>query len=267
MNDTVKNFKTKIDLLPKNPKDVNILFAVSYAEYKGYVAVLDALLLPNSIFKDALTGAATSLDNTAYSNITKGMNALNVVKKAIIPSPFNKNMDVSVGAVGELLALACTDYMGSVPEDLFNLFQDAKHKINKASHMLLGPGLMNIVLKDVLKIKDDAMKELFGGDIFNAVLSPVIAYENFLKDNGVNDLIKRMEKLERCMTKPGIGGRPKSDFIDPVSKKVYSVHYKSLFMVNSKGKISIKSLGINNVNKSQMSNVMKTMSNFRVTII
>lgn len=260
MNIAVTNYKTTVNLFPKNSADINIIFSINYAEYKGYVSLLETLLLAQSYFKPLLTDAATQLDNGMYSVINKGLGVLNSVTKAILP----KNIDVRVGNVGDMLAISCDDFFSSLPQDLFNIFQDIKHKVNKLASMSLGSGLYNTMARDLLKAKDEAMKGLFGSELFETLISPMIEYENFLKENGINDIIKRMEKLEKCLTKKGIGGRSKKDFMHPTSKKLYSKHYKDLFILNSKGKVNIKSVGTSSKNRSQMSNIMKSVTNFRI---
>lgn len=264
MNTTVTKFKTTIDLMPKHSGDLNILFSVSYAEYKAYVKTLEVLLLAQSFLKPAIEDGAKKLDTAAYGAITKGTALLNNVLKSTLPPPFNKNIDVKVGAMGDLLAVACTDYFGSIPESLFNTFQDIKHGINKWAVSPLDKGLFNSIARDLLAAKDEALQDIVGSDIFTTILSPLVAYESFLKENGVDDIIKRMQRLERCMTKPGVGGRKKSDFIHPTAKKLYSAYYKSLFMINSKGKLNVSVLGGTSKNKSQLNNVMQTVTKFRI---
>lgn len=260
-------FKKQIDLFPKHSNDVNILFAVSLAEYKALVLILKTLTLGSSLLKKGLNKSIGKLDTLACSTISKGISALNSTLKSILPAPFKKGMDITVniGQMGDLLALACTDYLGSLPQDLFNKIQDFKHNANKISKM--GAGLVGKLAKDLLKIKDQALKDVLGSEIFNTIISPIIAYESFLKENGIDDLIKRMQKLEKCMMKRGIGNVPKSNFMHPTEKILYSTYYRKQFLLTSSGKLDLKSLGSSASNRSCVNNISKNLYSFRLSVI
>ena len=261
-------FKTSIELLPQNPKDINILFSISYAEYQAEVSILSALGIGSSILQNGITTAIGLLNDEVYGTIAAGLGALNSVK-SLIPNPVVGKMDVSVGAAGELLALACTDYMGSLPEDLFNIIQDLQNDVNSILSMDFSidlGGLVTGMVRSILALKDAALAEILGSSIFATIIAPLIAYNEFLVENGILDIINRLERLERCMTKPGVGNMPKSYFIEPTSKKLYSTYFRNLFMMNYAGGIDITNLGSNSKSKSHLNNVMSSLNSFRLTI-
>jgi hypothetical protein len=213
-NTTGAKFQAKLDVFPKGSDDLNIVCSAIYAEYKGLVIILNALLMPQKVIKAGLSKAVTSVDDATYSFINKGLGTLNTALKDVMPKPFDKNMkmDANVAGVGAMLALTCDDFLGSLPQELFNIFQDIKHGINTFAKVLMPSNIMMDIAKSLLALKDEAMKEMMGG-LFDTVLSPIITYDMFLQENGVNDLIKKLQKMEKCMTKKGICGRKKSDFI------------------------------------------------------
>lgn len=260
------DFKQSIELFPKNSSDLNVILEISYSEYKTYISTLDVLLLGNKFFKPLITAAVSSLDAATYSTIIKSVGILISTLKSVSPGNIT-SIDLKIGEVGNLLSIACTDYLGSIPGDLYNIFNDIKNQINNNATISLGPGLSNILANSLLKLKEKALNEMLGSDIFNTIISPLIMYEKFLKDNDINDIITLMIKLENCMTKPGIGNRPRKDFVEPTTNKLYSTYYKELFLIDSNGKLNIKSLGVNDSkNIAQLNNVMSVVNTFRLTV-
>ena len=201
--DALTKFKGQLDSFPKGAGDLNIICSITYAEYKVYVTILNGLLMPQTIAKRGLDAAVTGLNTATYNTLINGLSKLNIAVKSILPQPFNSNMNMTfdVGRVGNMLTQTCADFLGSVPEALFNIFQDIEHGMMDLASMANGiftlpQCLAQNIANSLLQLKDDAMKELFGSSLFNSMLSPFIMYENFLKANGVIDMIKKMEKIE-----------------------------------------------------------------------
>lgn len=267
VNPTAAKLQVKLELMPKDGKDLNLICSIVYAEYMVYVKTLDALLMPQQVLKRMLDGAMSSVDNAVYDTLSHGMGTLNTALQKVMPTPLKLNlkMDAGLGVVGGTLALTCTDFLGSLPQELFNLFEDIKHGLKSLSEVVMPGNLMKEIADSILSIKDEAMKGMFGA-LFDTVLSPFIAYDAFLQENGVPDLIKKLERMERCMTKQGICGRPTTDFMEPTTHKLWSSYFKSQFLLSSKGTINIKSSGGSSKQKSQMSNIYKSMNSFRVSI-
>jgi hypothetical protein len=263
------DFKAKLELMPKSASDTNMLFAIPYAEYRGYVLIMDTLLLGHSFLLDGLTKGMDTVDGAAYNTIIKGVGGLNAILKSSGLDKLNVDIDLdALGNVGDALALTCVDYFGSIPQDLFNVFQDFKHRVNTKVKIGLPAGLVSGLAGELLRLKDDAMKAVLGSVIFEAAVSPLLVYEGFIRDNGIDTMIKRMEALERCMTNPKIGHRPKSDFMHPTERVLYSQHFKTKFMLNSKGQLSLKLFpgATTATKKAKMFNVIKKVQAFRITI-
>lgn len=272
MSDVLTDFKKSIDNFPKNGGDLNIICSITYGEYMAYVTILDALLLPQQMIRRELEGLLSTIDNATYNTVIKNLNQLNTALKSVLPQPFNKNMtmDFNVGKFGDMLTNVCADFLGSLPESLFNIFQDIQHGITDLANLTnavlaLPSDLVGSITGSLLKLKDDALKAALGG-LFDTVLAPVLAYDSFLKSNGIFELIDKMKKIERCMTKPGICNRPRKDFIHKASKKIYSTYYTESFMVDSKGNINLRSFGGTSTQQSQVHNIIKNMNSFRLTV-
>jgi hypothetical protein len=263
----ITKFEVKLELMPKSGGDYNLICGIIYSEYMIYVRTLEALLMPQTMLRRGLEEGISAVDDFTYNTINKGLGELNTALAKIMPKPFSKTlkMDAGLGVIGNTLALTCTDFLGSMPQELFNIFQDIKYGIKKMSEILMPGNLMNGIAKSLIKMKDDAMKEVLG-DLFDTVLSPIIDYQDFLEENGIPELIKKLQKMERCLTKKGICGRPKADFMEPTTHKLWSTYFKSQMLVSSKGTINLKSHGGTSKQKSQMNNITKSMNQFRLTI-
>jgi hypothetical protein len=264
---SVSRFQVRLEVFPKNSGDLNIVCSSIYSEYKTLCTLLEALTYPQTHLKRLLSQILTIVDDATYSFMIKGLGTLNSALIEVMPKPFDKTLklDSTVGVMGELLALTCTDFLNSLPQELFNLFRDIKNGINKMSYALMPGNIMGQIANSLIQIKDDIMKEMFG-DLFTTVLEPFIMYDAFLQENGINDMIERMIRIERCMTKPGICNRDRKDFLHPDDNRLYSSHYKDQFLLSSRGTINIKSFGGTAKQKSQISNLIKSMNTFRLTI-
>lgn len=272
MADILTTFKKQLDNFPKNGGDFNIICSITYGEYMIQVALLDALLMPQAIVKRNLEDLVTTIDNSTYNTVISGLNKLDKTLKSVLPEPFNKNMtmDLNVGKFGDMISSICADFLGSLPESLFNIFQDIKHGMVDIASLINGAlalpsNLIGNITTSLMQLKDKAMKEMLG-TLFDTVLSPLLMYEDFLKENGVPEILAKMKKTEACMTKPGICNRPRADFIHAPSKKVYSAYYQEQFLVSSNGSINIKSFGGTSAQKSKVSNILKNMNSFRLTV-
>lgn len=260
--DLVKTIK----VFPTHSKDLNMVFAATYSQYKINVKLINTLLLLNTVLKSGISTCLSALNKPMYEGIMKGLDTANKSMNKVMPK--NLNMDVQVGVVGDLLAVACTDFFGSIPENLFNIFQDIKNSINEFANFPLRSGLMNSLASELLSLKDQILSSLLGS-AFEIVLAPIIAYEDFLKEHGLNEMLNRMERIERCLTKPGVGNRPISDFMHVDlngNKQLYSQYYRSQLLMDSKGRISIKYLDVDNETKARFHNIMKSSQSYRITI-
>lgn len=269
---TLKDFKRKLESFPKNSSDYNIICTITYSEYRLFVSILTGLFPVQSSMKSQLETVTNSIDSNTYSDLIKGLNGLNSIYKSVLPDGLaNTSMTFDIGKTGDLITETCQDFLGSIPESLFNIFQDIRHGIlgsGDFTNDLIGLpfNLTNGIGKSLLSLKDSALQELFGSSIFRAIISPLIEYEDFLTDNGIFTMIKKMEAIERCMTKPGVCNRDRRDFIHPQSKKLYSAYFKSQFLVDSKGNLNIKTLGSTSAQKTQLNTVLNNLRGFRLNI-
>lgn len=270
--DILSQFKKSIDNFPKNPSDLNMICSITYGEYLASVKILQALTFPMGLVRKELEALITALDGAVYKEIIDALNKLDKALKSILPTPFNKNMklDINTAKFGSLLSNACEDFLASIPESLFNTFRDVQNGLINASNlfndmMALPSDLAGTISASLLSFKDQALKDILGA-LFDTILAPLIAYEEFIRDNGIFDMIVKMKRTESCMTKPGICNRPRQDFIHKGSKKLYSVYYQEQFLMDAKGNINLKSLCNTSQEISKINNILKNMNSFRITV-
>lgn len=265
-NDILNTFKNTLDHYPKDASDFNIICTVAYAEYTVCTTLLEALLLPQGMMKRGLNTALTALNAQAYHDIIHALNGLNTVLQTA--SPFiPPRIDPDICRVANLLFTHCKDLLSAMPESMFNLFEDFNNGIKSFIDLnndliALPSDAANMVAKSLLKLKTQALKDLTGV-LFDTVLSPIMAYEDFLIDNNILAMIAKMKKIENCMTNKSLCNRPRADFIHPTGKILNSSYYRNQMMINSQGKVDIKYAGETSEQKTQFNNVMKSLRTFR----
>lgn len=236
-------FKLNLKTLPTHPIDFNIICAASYAEYQVIKTIVGALLLPVAFLHSAIQAAIDLLNDETYKKIKKILNDLNAAMKDILNTPIKnlRNLSEDLGAFGNALAHTCEYFMSTLPDSMFNIFQDLQYGIADIVKGLVAmpDALTNSFTKSLMDFKLEAMKGLLEA-LYETILQPVLAYESFLKENDIIKLLDQMRKMEICMMKPGICHRSPVNFTEPVSHKSWSEYYRTNFFLTSSGNINFK---------------------------
>lgn len=258
LNDIIEEYKLKFSNYAKNPEDLNIICTIVYDQYIKHKNALDITLVGHVYVKNDMMAAINKFDGTIADEIINTLTDILAALKDVLP-PKITSIKGTTANIGRLLASLCVDFNSNLPESLFNIFQDIENGIidltDDLNHLIQLPYDLTFgIAKNVLELKNEMLIASLGY-LFNDVLYPILAYEQFLLDNGVMDLVKKMKSIETCMVKPGVCNRPKKDFIHTGSNKVYSDYYKSLFLTDTQGNLDIKKL-VPNQNKQKKLKLM-----------
>ena len=242
---SLDKFKLQLKTLPQSPVDFNFICAASYAEYKVLLGLLSALMLPLSFVHENMQSAINNINTSSYKTLKDGLDSVNGSLKGILKTPIKdlKNISSDLGAFGNALAHSCEYFISTLPDPMFNVFQDLQYGISDIANGLirLPDSITNSIMNSLMSFKMEALTSVLPL-LYGTVLTPILAYEDFLKENGINTMIDTMKKMEICMMKPGICHREPSFFLEPNTKKTYSNYYKDQFFINGKGNINFNLL-------------------------
>lgn len=260
----VSNFKVNLKTLPQSPLDFNFICAAGYFEYKMLLAMTGALMLPFTLVHGAMQTAIAGFNNTTYKAIKSGMDSLNGAMKSILKTPIKdlKNISADIGAVGNALANSCEFFLSNLPDSLFNLFQDLQYGLLDIVNGLvkLPNAITNSIFKLLMDFKMQALKDVLGF-AYDTFLSPLLALESFMQENGILTMLDQMHKMEVCMMKAGTCHRPAKDLTEPTSKKPWSQYYKSQFFLNN-GKPNFNLMASNKTQAKQLGAVHSNLMGF-----
>lgn len=266
----VDEFKKQLGGVPSDAKDINMICSMIYGEYKVRLAVVKALVMPISTMQTLIRGAVTALDDFSYNTIMDNLSHLNTGLKDILPDIFEKDMVIDVDTVNmaKLLSITCTDFFNSVPESLFNMIQDIDYNLVDPFENLINlpKSLAYDIVFQLIQFKNDALREAMGA-LWEPIIQPFIEYEEFIRSCGVDMQISRMAAIERCMMKPGICDKPRSYFVNPANRKLWSRHFRDEFMLDNRGNLRLKKLIPDDRDQLRRVNKMlQNLSSFRLTV-
>jgi hypothetical protein len=266
MSNQLTLFKDALDNYPKDASDFNVICSIAKAQYDVLNVIIDTLLIPQSVLKDALESGLSSLDSIKYDAIIHALDGLNTVLKTASPV-IPTRIDPDIVRAANLLFTNCKDLLSVLPQDMFNLLEDYNHGINSFinlnnSLIMLPTSLANMISSSLLKLKDNTLKSILGS-LFDDILFPVLDYENFLNDNGINEMIRKMSVIEKCMMNKNLCGRPRKDFLHDDDKMLNSTYYKKQFLINSQGQIELEVAGITTDQQTKFNNIMKSLRTYR----
>lgn len=262
----ISQFKVNLNTFPKSSLDFKFICVATYAEYKILLGLTGALMLPLSFVHENLQSAIAAINGATYKTLKKNLDHLNGAMKGILKTPIKdlKNMSADIGNIGQALSNNCEFFLSSLPNSMFDIFQDLQYGLADITNGLikLPNAITNSIFNSLMKFKMDALQSVFGAT-FSTLLQPFIAYENFLKEHGVVKMIDTMNKMEICMMKPGVCHREPSFYTDPVSRKTWSKYYKAQMFMNSNGTPNFNLLANNTGNDPKhISSVHKNLTSF-----
>lgn len=227
--------------------------------YHQLVQVINALVGPIASMKAAIVNA---LDNNPVidlmSNISKTLGVLNSGLNKIPKLSIDKSTLMGL----DIFSKICLDFNDILPNAMKGFISESINSINDGFDELLD-FILPDEFGDALNSVQDFMKSNALGnaldDISKAMLLPLTLYREYIKSSGILDMLKRLQKFEKCMTNPATCGRPKEEFYYPGTKKYNSQYYMDLLCVNLKGEIQLAKIKSNY--KTLNASVNKTLNN------
>lgn len=268
--DIAKELERKLGNLPKDSGDLNNICSVIYSQYTLKLKILQALVLPVSSMQNLLYEAIEALDEIYYNEIIDVLNHLDAAVEKTFPKKRRKGLLLNVDTVrvSNLLAVVCTDFFKSVPPALFNIMQDVENGILSPFNDLLDMprALASDIFRQLEQSKEEALMSATG-TLYDSIIFPFFEYQQFITGNAITVLLKELAAMEKCMTKPGICGRSRLDFIEPTSHKLWSQYYYEKFMISKNGNIRLKFLIPDNKEKySRVKNLITRLNTYRASI-
>ena len=216
------------------------------AAYVAATKVLNAFVGPVALMKKQIVSA---LDNNPVTKaLTDASKILNIVNANIgLPT-------LQISAQGldamNIFKTICLDFDDILPNAMKKLISNAAAAVNDGYHdMLDSADEMYDMPDEMVDMVDDAMgalkdKALSGAfdDAINAVMTPLMMYRAFIKSSGIVEMIKRLQKFEKCMTNPKGCNRPSKEMFFPGTTKYNSQYYMELFAINLKGELQLAQL-------------------------
>lgn len=223
-------------------------------EYKALAAQAKAMAGMASAVQKRIKNSADQLTGTTFKEVNKCLDSMNAYAGACeIP----KKLDISILDKSK----HCPSFSEIVPEPIANAMVDAvnfigdkmkstvdemidkfdvkqSNELNEALAALLEvPVATKQVMEEIIKVaKDNALTEALG-DLKDEILSPMMDYGEFLQDMGVNDLITKMEKIEKCLS--SMCGKDKKSFSSGGSSKPISKELRTTMMLDQKGNFTL----------------------------
>jgi len=228
------------------------------SEYKALAAQAKAMAGMASAVQKRIKNSADQLTETTFKEVNKCLDSMNayagaceVPKKLdisildkskhcpifsifsdIVPEPIANAMVDAVNFIG--------DNMKSTVDEMIDKFGvKQSNELNEAlAAMLAVPVATKQVMEEIIKVaKDNALTEALG-DLKDEILSPMMDYGEFLQDMGVNDLITKMEKIEKCCLSC-LSGKDKRSFSSGGSLKPMSKELRNIMMLDQKGNFTL----------------------------
>ena len=265
-----QELERKLKNLPQDSKDLNNICSVIYSQYTFKLKLLKVLVTPTASMQELLYEAIEKLDKIYYDELIDILNHLDAVIEKAFPKKQRKGLliDVNTVKVSNLLAIVCTDFFKSVPPALFNIMQDVENNILTPFNDLLDMprSLVSDIFNQLEESKEEALMNAAGA-LYDMIILPFFEYQQFITGNSITTLLKDISAMEKCMTKPGICGRSRKDFIEPVTNKLWSQYYYDKFMISKSGNLRLKYLIPSNKEQySRVKNLITRLNTYRVSI-
>lgn len=282
--DANKVLKSNIDSLMNTV--ANPICTPMMSAYTLIVTQLNAFVGPVDYFKKQIISNVDNMTTSAFNEISSTLNMLS----SNIP---NINLKIKASTLQDLniFKKTCLDFNDILPNAMKNLITDGINEINDFASSSTGtiselfddvgdfigdttdsildelpdfeiPEEIQDGFNDCIDFfKDNALTSSLS-DVALLALSPLKMYRDFIKSTGIIDLLKRLQKFEKCLTNKENCNMPKKNFYYPGTKKYNSQYYMDLFAINLKGEIQLKK--ITGQVKGIETKVSKTMNQLNV---
>jgi hypothetical protein len=248
--------------------------------YTTLVRTINALSGPVAHFKHEIINA---LDNDDVMKALGNANALLAVIGNNIKVP-NLQIDAKTLKQLNIFNKICLDFNDILPNAMNNMIDKSIDFINDTAEDMwdtlefnMPDSMLNAYDDTVDFFKEKALSEGFD-DLVKLILTPLIIYREFIKSTGIVQLLKRLQKFEKCMTNPSTCNRPKKEFYFTDTnalteqygrvRKVYnSQYYIDLFAINLKGEVLLSKMSknIKHIEKS-MTSTFKKIDTYKTPI-
>lgn len=248
MSEILDRLRQDIDNFPKDASDINNITAVIVNEYTNVKLTLDTLYRSATLIQTDMISAMPLITNESVSAILKHLNDLNAIVNKT--RDFEYKIHPSVDVTDDMTREEQIRFMGSIPENLFNLFQIFKYY--KPEDKVDMPSFMAQSIKASMKIsKDDALIGLLG-NYYNDIVFPFIEYQSYIDSNDVRQLIDKLANIELFLIPKYTTSR---NFIAD-DGYIFSAHYERIYMINPEGKIALNRLTSDKATISQIHNIL-----------
>lgn len=238
--------------------------------YKALVGMINAVASPVGMFKGQIMAV---MNNNDIVNAMKDIHSTLSILNSALPPSVNLTIDKKTLYGLDLFSKICIDFNDILPNIMKEYIDDGIEMINDGMEELMDfsyPDEISSLMMDAEEfLKENALSDALG-EATKTLLSPLKMYRDFIKSTGIIQMLKRLQKFEKCMTNPKTCNRPKKEFMftdkaalqaqygNP-NKKVYnSQYYIDLFAINLKGEVLLSK--INKTLKTTEKNMVKTMN-------
>lgn len=179
-------------------------------------------ILEANVFKRSCLDFNDILPNAMNGLLTDGINKIN---------DFAGDAFKEIGTLKDSAMSEITEFTDDIMNDIYEMLPESDFEM---------PDEINDMLNSATDFfKENALSDSLS-EAAKLALSPLTSYREFIKSTGIIEMLKRLQKFERCMTDPKNCNRPKSEFYFPGTRKFNSQYYMELFAINLKGEIQIK---------------------------
>lgn len=229
--------------------------------YKQLVSIINIIIVPVGYYKDTIIHA---LDHNPVTDGLESANkALDIINHTL--PKFNLQIDSKTIQALNIFNTICLNFNDILPNYMKGFLNKSIDFINAGYDGLFDmPTIFENTIDDIYEgLVDNALSDGFG-DVTKFVLFPIREYRTFIKSSGLVDMIKRLQKFERCMTNPDTCNRPRTDFYFPGTSKYNSQYYLDLLCINLKGEVLLNKLNKNfQFFEKNMIRTINRIDNFR----
>jgi hypothetical protein len=242
--DANKALKSNINKLMDTAATKGLCVPLS-AAYVLLVKQVNVIAMPVGMFKAQIVGAIDSASTEAFNNINNG---LNLIKGAVNMVP-SLQIDGSTLQALNIFKKMCLNFDDILPNAMKDMINDLVDDTNDLFGQVFElPAEVQDMIDDSIDFFYENALSKGLDDLSKEILSPLKVYREFIKSSGIIDLLKRLQKFEKCMTNPQNCGRPKKEFYFPNTKKYNSQYYMDLFAIDLKGELQMKKIVSNTKN-------------------
>jgi hypothetical protein len=251
-----KELKTQINSLTSTIAQ-DVLCIPIAASYISLVKVVNAIAAPVGSMKQEIINTIDNITTPILGAISE---SLDLVSATIGTLSVPMITSDTINALN-IFNRICLDFDDILPNAMKELLSEGAELVTAS--IAIPDGMVNMIEDAESFFKNNALMDMFD-DAIKAILLPILLYKEFIKDTGIIELLKRLQKFERCMINPNTCNRPRKEVLFPGTNKYNSQYYMDLFCINLKGEVQLGMIhsqisGIEN----KMSRILTKLDNFK----